>query len=93
MTVRVSLPVLSDPAETLNATLPAVSTFAPEATPPPLSVTVPVGVGWRAPPPTVTTTERDCAEVMLEAEGATVIVGVALAAAVTATETEPVAPL
>ena len=58
--------------------LPLLSVVAAEAYPPPLSVTVPVGVGLPLPPFTATVTESGCTLVMLGADGVTVMVGVSI---------------
>jgi hypothetical protein len=58
-----------------------------------LKIAEPVGVGELLPPLTATVTVSGCAVVILDADGVTVTVGVVLAAAVTATEFDPVALL
>jgi hypothetical protein len=77
----------------LIVALPLPRVAAAEVYPPPLSVTVPVGVGLPVPPLTATVTERGCAVVMLEADGVTATVGVVFAATVTVTDALPEALL
>jgi hypothetical protein len=91
--VSVSLPVASDPAETLMVAPPLLRVAAADVYVPLVSVTEPVGVGFPVPPLTATATVSACAVVMLDADGVTVNVGVVFAAAVTVTEFDPVALL
>jgi hypothetical protein len=92
VTVSVSLPVASDPAGILIVAAPPLSVAAGAVYPPPLSVTVPVGVGLPLPPATPRVTVKICVVVMLAADGVTVTVGVTFAGAVTVTGADPVPP-
>ena len=91
--VRVSAPVASEPAGILIVAVPLLSAVATEVKPPPLSTTVPVGVGLPLPPLTATVTERLCVVAMLDADGDTVTAGIVFGDGVTVTEAAPEAPL
>jgi hypothetical protein len=77
----------------LIVALPLLRVAAAEVYPPPLSVTVPVGLELPVPPLTATATVRGCAVVMLEEDGVTVTVGVIFAGVVTVTVADPEALL
>ena len=76
----------------LIVVVPLVSVVTTEVNPPPVSTTVPVGVGLPLPPLTATVTERLCAAVMLDGEGVTVTVG-DISSVITVTKADPVALL
>ena len=59
--------------------LPLDNAVAEDVYAPLLSVTEPVGTGLLPPPLTATATERACAEVMVDNDGVTVMVGVVFA--------------
>ena len=82
MPVSVSGPTVSDPPRILMVALPLTSVVGAEVYPPPVSVTVPVGVGFPVPPLTVISTLKACAVVMLDKDGLTVTLGVILTEAV-----------
>jgi hypothetical protein len=69
--------MLSELAGMLIVALPLISVVADEVYPPPVRVTVPVGVGLPFPPLTATITDSACVVVMLEAVGVTLTVGIA----------------
>jgi hypothetical protein len=77
----------------LIVALPLLRVIAAEVYPPPVRVTVPVGVGLPVPPLTETVTVSGWAVVMLDAVGVSVTVGVVLAGVVTVSEFVPVALL
>jgi hypothetical protein len=85
----VSVPVASEPAGIVIVTVPLLSAVAAEVYPPPLSTTVPVGVGLPLPPLTATVTARLCAVVMLDAAGVTVTVGIVFVGVFTVTAAAP----
>jgi hypothetical protein len=73
----------------LMVVVPLVSVVTTEVKPPPVSATVPVGVGLPPPPLTTTATERLWAVVMLNEDGVTVTAGVIFAGVVTVTSADP----
>ena len=79
--------IITHNAGMLIVALQPLSAVAVEMYVPPLSVTLPVGVGLPLPPLTVTVTESLCAVVMLVEAGVTVTVGV-----IFETVTEPLRP-
>jgi hypothetical protein len=91
--VSVSVPVASEPAGMLIVALPLVKVVDDEVYPPPLNVTDPVGVGFPLPPLTTTVTVRACVDMMLEADGVTVTVGLVFAWVTVTAEDVPVALL
>jgi hypothetical protein len=78
LTARLSVPALSELAGILIVALPLVRVVAVEVYPPPVSNTVPDGVGLPLPPFTATVTVKGRDPVMLDADGVTVTVGVIL---------------
>jgi hypothetical protein len=85
----VSFPVPSTPAGIVIVAVPPASTVAADSYPPPVTVTVPVGIAFPLPPLTTAVTVKGCVVVMLVAEGVTVTAGVILAGVVTVTIADP----
>jgi hypothetical protein len=89
----VSFPVPSTPAGIVIVAVPPTSCVAADSYPPPVTVTVPVGVALPLPPLTTAVTVKACVVVILVADGVTVTAGVFLVGVVTVTTAEPVALL
>ena len=73
--------------------LPLLSVVAAEVYVPLVRVTVPLGIGFPFPPPTVIVTGNACAVVMLDAEGETPTWGAAVCGTVTVSLTMDVCEL